>query len=602
MERQLDAGGVESRELDRPGESHRGTVGTAGGERARAGVEAHRTRSRLSDGADEPEAAADQRDLAAGAERIGRPGVRYGGELEVATGDGDISAEGIGAGEADDAVRLTPAPEVVVDREGRAGATGDRARQGDEAFGAARGGDAGSAAEGDIAGEREHRIFAVGQVGTQGGAATQAHRTGERDRQRVGGARGDVVDVEFGDRGRGQRQAVRGSPSLAVLSLPGDLTQVHLYRASAEGVGARRDDGTTGDQHPARPGGIVAVEAEVADDLVAAGLGRGGRIEREAAGTGERSEEGDLTGRRDRRTGVGVAQVDDGIGRDRDRSGVDLVGARGRERAARELDRRRNRQRRGVGGIVGAAGSDDDLHEITVLFPAQGPRIGLHERAGRDRERGRARRVELGGGETGERQSAVTGLRQRSRAGQGAGEIEISRRVGDRPGLRGAQLHRGGDDDGGGSAGLERDAGRRGSREEVESAAAVGQRDRARRDAGGRARREGERADAERAVEVGGDRGSRGGVALDAHRAALARQDRGSRRTGEVRGPAGEAGGPIRTAGALPVDITRDERARGERDETVGGRECQRGEAARGRAQQPVGGAKGAGREPAVRG
>ena len=82
----------------------------------------------------------------------------------------------------------------------------------------------------------------------------------------------------------------------------------------------------------------------------------------------------------------------------------------------------------------------------------------------------------------------------------------------------------------------------------------------------------------------------------------MAGQDGGRRSTSEVGRPAGQSGGPVRAAGALPVEVAGHERAGGERDEPVGGRERQGSEAARGRAQQPVARAEGAGREPTVGG
>ena len=193
---------------------------------------------------------------------------RHGGELEVAGEDREVTGESVGAREADDAIRLTPAAEVIVDVH-RTWAGNHTGKGHEAACPGARDGEADSAADGDVPAQRQRAKDAVAEVTAEGGACSERDRSGQRDRQRIGGGRGDVVDVEFGDRGRGQRQPVRGSPSLAVLPLPSDLAQVHLYRASAEGVGARRDDGATGDQHPARPAGIVAGEAEVAGDLVA---------------------------------------------------------------------------------------------------------------------------------------------------------------------------------------------------------------------------------------------------------------------------------------------------------------------------------------------
>ena len=231
VERQLDAVGIESRELDRPREGDRGAARAAGGEQTRAAVEAHEARGRLGDGTGEPESAADQSDLVAGTERVGRPGVRHGREEEFAGGDGDVAAERVRPRQHHVTIGLGPAALVVVDHEGGADAAGDRARHRQKTAGAAGRGDADGAAEGDVARQREHRKVAVAHEAAKGRAGAEADRTGERDRERVADGGGDIVDVKFRDGGSRQADAVRGSPGLAVLSLPRDLAEHHLQRA-----------------------------------------------------------------------------------------------------------------------------------------------------------------------------------------------------------------------------------------------------------------------------------------------------------------------------------------------------------------------------------
>ena len=232
VERQLDAVGIESRELDRPREGDRGAARAAGGEQTRAAVEAHEARGRLGDGTGEPESAADQSDLVAGTERVGRPGVRHGREEELAAGDGDVAAERVRPRQHHVTVGLVPAALVVVDHEGAAAAAGNDARQGQPTARAGAGsGDAGGAAERHVTGEREGGENTIAQVSTEGRAGAKADGAGERDRKAVGDGGGDIVDVKFRDGGRRQADAVRGSPGLAVLSLPRDLAEHHLQRA-----------------------------------------------------------------------------------------------------------------------------------------------------------------------------------------------------------------------------------------------------------------------------------------------------------------------------------------------------------------------------------
>ena len=461
-------------------------------------------------------------------------------------------------------------------------------------------GDAARAGHGDIAGQAERRLDTVREIDAQRGADAERDRAGQGRGESAIRRGGHVVHVEFRDAGVRQHDRVRQRPRLAVLTLQGELTEDEFERSGAERGRLRGDDGARVDAHAAGPARIGAGDPEITRDAVASAE-RVDRLQGEATGAAQDAEQIDLPdgGGRDRR--VGFAQVDDRVGAQGDRAGVRLVRRVDRQRAAGKLERQRDALGRGVRVVVGGARLDDHAHEVLVLDATERPRVGLDQGAGGDGVARVAGRIEFRSGDAGERDASEAGLGDGSAARKRAGEREHAGGVRDRPGLRGDEAHRRREDDGSGRAGLHRDALRGQGRREVEATTGAGERDGSRRDARGGAGREGERAHAEVAVEVTRDGRGGGRVALETDSAGLARQYGRGHRAGEVGRPAGESGGPVRGAGALPEEIAGDQRTGGERHGAVGRGERERGKAARGRAEQPVARAEDAGGQPAVR-
>ena len=587
-EEDAEAGRIESARVGHRGGGVAGEaqVGVRGGRQPAVG--------RLAGAAGEDQRTAGQRDGRAAAEVARRTAdVGDGGEFHGEAGaEREITGERVRAAEPQHRRRGRPARRIQRQVTRAARLTDDRVE--DDGGAAGEEIERAVVGQGDRTGEVGDGVGDVGEIHARlrGSARTaQGERAGEIHGEGRGDGAGDVVEVQLpvGRAGGGRdREVVRYRPGGGVGALPAELAGREGDRPGAETGFSVRLHGPAEDVQTARPGRVLEViERERAADLIKI-RDRVDAVDRQPAGTGDATGEGDIArrGRQDRRSVF--AEIDRRGGQQGHGAGVGLGRGAGREHAARQGQRIREGGRGGV--HVEGAGVDAHGSEVREEGRTEGGAAAQLEGAARDQEIGRGGEVER----------RLRGRRQDDATGAGLGDVtgalqgaegEDGSGVGHEPGLVGAELHAGGHVDRGRSAGEDGEAGGGKLRSDLES---VG---------GGRARRdihrdrregrvgrrlEGERVDLEVLLERRAHRRGGSRVPLEDHVGPLPRDRGRRRRAGLVLRPVVGGAVPRRAAQAAPVGHPGDEVAGGDAHGRVGDVPGERGEAAGRRALEDV--------------